>query len=72
MTRQQCSSCGGDCKKSGCERADVRPKWSVHNHGYLVTIRSEYFTLELQGNFKNQAEKVAHAEEICERLNRLV
>ena len=25
MTRQ-CSSCGGFCKKSGCERENVKPK----------------------------------------------
>jgi len=27
MTYRQCPSCGGECKKSGCERADVVKKW---------------------------------------------
>ena len=26
MVDRQCSSCGGFCKKSGCERENVKPK----------------------------------------------
>ena len=35
---RQCSSCGGFCKKSGCERENVKPEqepvaWISHNAG---------------------------------------
>ena len=26
MVDRQCSSCGGFCKKSGCERENIKPK----------------------------------------------
>lgn len=30
---RQCSSCGGFCKKSGCERANVEPVVNQFNRG---------------------------------------
>ncbi len=34
---RQCSSCGGFCKKSGCERANVEPTPTLAMYGALVS-----------------------------------
>jgi len=36
MTYGQCSSCGGFCKKSGCERENVKPEPEPVAHSVIA------------------------------------
>lgn len=33
MSDRQCPSCGGFCKKSGCERENFDPDWATYRQG---------------------------------------
>lgn len=59
----QCSSCGGFCKKSGCEHEDVKPKPQRTWVGLMRGVRVEGDTLVITVKGDNDA-----ARELCGAL----
>jgi len=59
----QCSSCGGFCKKSGCERENVKPTPQRTWVGLMRGVRVEGDTLVITVKGGNDA-----ARELCGAL----
>lgn len=50
---RQCSSCGGFCKKSGCERENVKPKeWVGLTDEEIDELHGSPMSLEHGGELK--------------------
>ena len=73
---RQCSSCGGFCKKSGCERENVKPKEKREWQGLTdeeIDLLEELYAPPIHPDFTNDAnhclQLIRHVEAKLKKKN---